>query len=168
MAESAASAPPPRPGPPLIPSPRASSVPAAGFESNLAAGVGAFAGGDFDEAQPAFVSSGGAPSADAGDGPPLEELEAQMRGELAARDESATASPAARRAAISADEDEADGKGVALPEVDALVARLSPEVRETLDELFRARFVSVKKLPKKAFQPAKTKGAVPPSGDGSA
>ena len=91
-----------------------------------------------------------------------------MRGELAARDASATASPAARRAAISADEDEADGKGVALPEVDALVARLSPEVRETLDELFRARFVSVKKLPKKVFQPAKTKGAAPASGDGSA
>jgi hypothetical protein len=116
-------------------------------------------GGDFyEEAEPAFASA--APNASAapddGDGPPLEELEAQMRGELAARDQAAPSSPAARRAA-AADEDDSDAKAGALPEVDALVARLPAEVRETLDELFRARFVAVKKLPKKAFQAATRK-----------
>ena len=146
-------------------------MPASAFESGLAAGAGAgdgFAGGDFDEAQPAFAAPGEAPQSDEGEGPPLEDLEAQMRGEVSARDQSAAASPAARRAAAAADDEEAEGKGAALPEVDALVARLPAEVRETLDELFRARFVAVKKLPKKAFQPAKTKGAPPADRGGSA
>jgi hypothetical protein len=50
--------------------------------------------------------------------------------------------------------------------VDALVARLPAEVRETLDELFRARFVAVKKLPKKVFQAATKKkpGSSEPAG----
>jgi hypothetical protein len=97
----------------------------------------------------------------------LDELEAQMRGELAARDGAAPASPASRRAAAAvADDDDADGKASALPEVDALVARLPAEVRETLDELFRARFVAVKKLPKKVFQAATKKkpGSSEPAG----
>jgi hypothetical protein len=98
----------------------------------------------------------------------MEELEAQMRGELAARDASAAASPAARRSAAAATEDDdADGKSAALPELDTLVARLPAEVRETLDELFRARFVAVKKLPKKLLQPATTKGPAGPSGASS-
>jgi len=115
----------------------------------------------YEDAEPAFAISGGTPvaAAEDGEGPPIEELEAQMRGELAARNESAAASPGARRAAASADDDEGDGKAVALPEVDALVERLPAEVRETLDELFRARFISVKKLPKKLFQAATTKRA---------
>ena len=79
-----------------------------------------------------------------------------MRGEVAARDQ---ASPPVRRAAAVADDDDGDGKAGALPEIDALVARLPAEVRETLDELFRARFVAVKKLPKKAFQAATKKKA---------
>lgn len=81
-----------------------------------------------------------------------------MRGELAARDQSPAASPSARRSAAAAAEDEdGDGKTTALPEIDALVARLPAEVRETLDELFRARFIAVKKLPKKLLQPASAK-----------
>ena len=92
-----------------------------------------------------------------GGGPPLEELESQMRGEIAARDGSAAASPASRRVVASAEEEDNEGKSVPLPDVDALVARLPAEVRETLDELFRARFVAVKKLPRKVFQPASAK-----------
>ena len=87
----------------------------------------------------------------------MEELESQMRGEVAARDGSATASPASRRAAPPAEDEDNEGKSTPLPEVDALVARLPAEVRETLDELFRARFVAVKKLPRKLFQPASAK-----------
>lgn len=84
-----------------------------------------------------------------------------MRAELAARDGRPAASPAARRAA-SAKEDDEDAAGSAktpLPELDDLVARLPAEVRDTLDELFRTRFVSVKKLPRKHFQAATRKAA---------
>lgn len=162
MAESAASAPPPRPGPPLIPPPRASSIPAAGFEAALgAAGAGPFSAADsYDDAEPALsaVSADALPPASDEEGPPLAELEAQMRGEIIARDATGVASPSARRAAASvAEDDDADGKATALPDIDALVARLPAEVRETLDELFRARFVSVKKLPKKLLQPASSR-----------
>jgi len=40
------------------------------------------------------------------------------------------------------------------PELDELVARLPPAVRETLDELFRARFVRVTRLPRKTLSAA--------------
>lgn len=116
-------------------------------------------GGDYyDEAQPVFEASASTPPTDDGEGPPIEELESQMRGEMAARAESTGASPAARRAASASDE-EGEDKNAPLPELDALVARLPSDVRETLDELFRARFNSVKKLPKKAFQSATRKKA---------
>lgn len=47
--------------------------------------------------------------------------------------------------------DEKDTKS--LPPLADLLKRLSPEVRETLDELFRVRFTSVKRTPKKWFKP---------------
>jgi hypothetical protein len=40
----------------------------------------------------------------------------------------------------------------ALPPLDELVKRIPAEVRDTLEELFRARFVTVKRLPKKALK----------------
>lgn len=46
--------------------------------------------------------------------------------------------------------EETDSK--ALPPLDELVNRIPAEVRETLDELFRARFVTVKRVPKKALK----------------
>jgi hypothetical protein len=39
-----------------------------------------------------------------------------------------------------------------LPPLDELVKRIPPEVRETLEDLFRARFVTVKRVPKKALK----------------
>lgn len=123
-----------------------------------------------DDAQPAFASaadaSGLANAFDGGgdeDGPPLDVLEAQMRSELATR--GASGSPAlprapARRAAAEDDDGDATpggGRGAPLPELDTLVARLPAEVRGALDELFRARFVSVKKLPKNVFQTSSAK-----------
>lgn len=39
-----------------------------------------------------------------------------------------------------------------LPKLDDLVARIPSNVRDTLEELFRARFVSVKRIPKKALK----------------
>ncbi len=117
-----------------------------------------------------FGSGGPVPAGDE-DGPPLDEIEAQMRGEVSARDGAAAASASARRlvAARADDEDEgAEGKSARLPELDELVARIPAEVRETLDELFRARFIQVKRLPKKAFAAAKTKGAPPADGAAAA
>ena len=40
----------------------------------------------------------------------------------------------------------------ALPVLDELVPRIPPEVREVLDELFRARFVRVVRVPRKALK----------------
>jgi hypothetical protein len=39
-----------------------------------------------------------------------------------------------------------------LPPLDELVKRLTPEVRETLDDLFRAKFVRVTRVPAKALK----------------
>ncbi len=39
-----------------------------------------------------------------------------------------------------------------LPKLDDLVQRIPPEVRDVLEDLFRARFVSVKRIPKKALK----------------
>lgn len=40
----------------------------------------------------------------------------------------------------------------ALPSLDELVKKIPAEVRETLEELFRARFVTVKRVPKRALK----------------
>ncbi len=162
VAESAASAPPPRPGPPLIPPPRASRLLGAGSEEprRPAPGVPADALEEDDFAAP-FEAGSTPPGAADEDGPPLEEIEGQMRAELAARDAAAPA-PAAKpkaRPAAGDDEDDPPGAKTALPELDDLVARIPEAVRETLDELFRARFVAVKKLPKRCFAPASSKSA---------
>jgi hypothetical protein len=41
---------------------------------------------------------------------------------------------------------------VPLPALDELVKRISPEARELMDELFRAKFVTVRRVPKKALK----------------
>ena len=46
--------------------------------------------------------------------------------------------------------EESDPK--ALPPLDDLVNRIPADVREVLEDLFRARFVSVKRFPKKALK----------------
>ena len=39
-----------------------------------------------------------------------------------------------------------------LPPLDELVRRLSPEVRATLDDLFRVRFIAVRRVPQQTLQ----------------
>ena len=56
----------------------------------------------------------------------------------------------ATRAAVETAEDTADPK--ALPKLDDLVNRIPPEVRDTLEELFRAKFVKVQRVPKRALK----------------
>lgn len=158
VAESAASAPPPRQGPPLIPPPRASSV--AGGTARGGDQSGAVAAGELSEAEEAIAAFGSDAGLESGDGPSLEDLEAQMGGEVAARDAASGRKPERMRAAGAEDDDDAPGggKGAPLPELDSLVARLPTEVRETVEELLRVRFVTVKKVPKQALS-----GDAPPA-----
>jgi hypothetical protein len=79
---------------------------------------------------------------------PDESAEAQFLAEARERGEPVPANPAAEPEAA---EPEASGPA---PELDELVARLPPAVRETLDELFRARFVRVTRLHRKTLSAA--------------
>ena len=74
---------------------------------------------------------------------PDENAEAVFRAEARERGEPVVT------AAVEAIE-ETDTKN--LPPLDELVKRLSPEVRETLDDLFRARFIAVRRVPKTALK----------------
>ncbi len=65
--------------------------------------------------------------------------EARGRGEVVV--------PVARETA-----EEVEENAKALPKLSELVERIPPETRELLDELFRARFVAVKRVPKKALK----------------
>ena len=49
------------------------------------------------------------------------------------------------------DDEEVDAPAAATPSLDSMVERIPPAVRETLDELFRARFVKVVRVPKSAL-----------------
>lgn len=65
-----------------------------------------------------------------------------------ARDRGEVVKPA--RATEDAAEEHADAK--ALPSLDALVNRIPAEVRDTLEDLFRAKFVKVQRVPKRALK----------------
>lgn len=83
----------------------------------------------------------------ADDGPPIydEAAESAFRAEARERGETVTAS---RAVAETVEETE---KG-ALPPLDELVKKIPAEVRETLEDLFRAKFVKVQRVPKKALK----------------
>jgi hypothetical protein len=74
---------------------------------------------------------------------PDEGAETAMISELRARGEMAVPAPTE---AV----EEIDPKD--LPPLDALVKRIPPEVREALDDLFRAKFVRVARVPKRALK----------------
>ena len=74
---------------------------------------------------------------------PDESAESAMMSELGSRGEMAR--PAATEAIEETDT-------APLPPLDQLVKRLPPEVRATLDELFRATFVTVRRVPKNALK----------------
>jgi hypothetical protein len=48
--------------------------------------------------------------------------------------------------------EEVEEKTATLPKLDDLVNRIPADVRDTLDELFRARFVAVRRVPRKALK----------------
>ncbi len=75
---------------------------------------------------------------------PSESEEAAFLAETGAPDKEAVPT-AAPRAEINAQPD--------LPPLDDLVGRIPAEVRATLDELFRARFIGVKRASEKDLEP---------------
>ena len=86
----------------------------------------------------AVAAAAGAPNAW-----PDETAEAAMMPELKSRGELAT--PAATQAV-----EETDTKN--LPPLAELVKRIPPEVREALDDLFRVKFTTVRRVPAKALK----------------
>jgi hypothetical protein len=54
--------------------------------------------------------------------------------------------------AAEPEEETENGDKKNLPPVEELVKRLSPEVREVLDDLFRAKFTTVRRVPAKALK----------------
>lgn len=81
-----------------------------------------------------------------GDGPVFDEsAEAAFLAEARERGEKVTTVRPADAA-----EEVSDNK--ALPPLDELVKRIPPDVRETLEDLFRARFVAVRRVPAKALK----------------
>ncbi len=55
-------------------------------------------------------------------------------------------------AAASSEPEEEALTNVPLPALGELLKRLTPETRELLDDLFRAKFVSVRRVPKQALK----------------
>ena len=80
---------------------------------------------------------------------PDENAEAAFIADARQRGEPVVAAVATREAA---EETEDDKK--ALPPLADLLKRLAPEVRETLDDLFRAKFTGVRRVPKKFLKTA--------------
>lgn len=146
VADSAASAPAPR-GLPL--SVQASSRHSTAVAVSDRPTPSASSGGEEWEEGESVVATEPPPASE--EGPSLEELEAQMQGDVSGGMVSERAAPE-RRARRASTEDGDETVAAALPELDALVQRLPSEVRETLDELFRARFVAVKRVPARALK----------------
>ncbi len=76
---------------------------------------------------------------------PDESIESAFLAEVRERGEAVVVKPPENDVA-----DEADAK--ALPPLNELVERIPPGVREVLDDLFRARFVAVRRVPKRALK----------------
>jgi hypothetical protein len=78
---------------------------------------------------------------------PDEATESAIRAEVRDRGENL---PAPAPASAGEEPEVADPK--ALPPLDELVNRIPPAVRESLEDLFRARFVTVKRVPARALK----------------
>jgi hypothetical protein len=81
---------------------------------------------------------------------PDDSAESAMLTEVRARDTSSATIGQGNPAASSPPAAVADQKS--LPPLDPLVARLPAEVRAVLDELFRAKFTAVRRVPEKALR----------------
>ena len=80
---------------------------------------------------------------------PDEHAEAAFIADARQRGEPVVAVVATREAA-----EEKEDEKQALPALAELMKRLAPEVRETLDDLFRAKFTGVRRVPKQCLKTA--------------
>jgi hypothetical protein len=93
----------------------------------------------------AKVASADSAGSEDDSGPPLDALESQMRTEIAAR-EGPQAAPVRVKAPT-----ESEDSLTTLPDLEGLLSRIPREVRDTVDELFRVRFQTVRQVPGKAL-----------------
>ncbi len=97
-----------------------------------------------------LIEDGGASAGD--EGAPVGPSEDEESSFLAEQREQGRAAPAvAGGKGKTADEPEPDASAP-LPPLDDLVNRIPEKTRELMDELFRARFVTVKRVPKSALK----------------
>lgn len=101
-----------------------------------------------EDAPPSNVVSDDSGGAPIDEGAPVGPSEGEESAFLAEQREQGFHSPASK-AAVATEEPEEKG---ALPPLDDLVNRIPAATRELMDELFRAKFVTVKRVPKSALK----------------
>lgn len=89
------------------------------------------------------------PGAPIDDGAPVGPTDGEEAAFLAEQRDQGFSPPAASRAAAAAPEPD---EKAPLPPLDDLVQRVPAGVRQLMDELFRANFVTVKRVPKSALK----------------
>lgn len=88
------------------------------------------------------------PGAPVDDGAPVGPSDGEEASFIAEQREQGFAAPAAARAAAATEPDDK----APLPPLDDLVNRIPAATRELMDELFRAKFVTVKRVPRGALK----------------
>lgn len=98
------------------------------------------------------ISAFAPPASPEGESPhwPDDAAEASFRAE--ARDRGETVKPT--RSTVEHIEDAADAK--ALPKLEDMIEKIPAEVRDVLEDLFRAKFVRVQKIPKRLLKAEST------------
>lgn len=90
---------------------------------------------------------------DSDDGAPVGPSEGEEAAFLAEQREQGFTPATPTRGAPAATEDEDANASAPLPPLDDLVARIPPATRQMMEELFRARFITVKRVPRTAMKP---------------
>ncbi|MBX3735974.1 MAG: hypothetical protein KF715_04725 [Candidatus Didemnitutus sp.] len=88
------------------------------------------------------------PGAPVDDGAPVGPTDGEEASFIAEQREQGFSAPAAARAAPAAEPDDKSP----LPPLDDLVNRIPAATRELMDELFRAKFITVKRVPRSALK----------------
>lgn len=92
------------------------------------------------------------PGAPVEDGAPVGPSEGEETAFLAEQREQGYAAPAPARGAAGESPEDDKETGTPLPPLDDLVGRIPAATRQQMDELFRARFITVKRVPKSALK----------------
>ncbi len=90
------------------------------------------------------------PGAPVDDGAPVGPSEGEEASFMAEQREQGFSAPVAAASRVAAESEPDDKRS--LPPLDDLVQRVPPGVRQLMDELFRANFVTVKRVPRSALK----------------